>query len=211
MQGTVGGDFYDFPPAGADKVGLLIGDVMGHGVSSALLMAMIVGLIRRDPEATADPVVAARLVNNHLKEVGDAIGHVITCSLFCGVISPGERRLVFVNAGHPPPIVCNKSTCLLSGLGATAPLLGVVDSADIEAATHAFSHEDRITLYTDGVTDARNAEGEPFGYGRLHDVASRSIDLSPAALIDEIFAEVDRFLGGESASDDQSLVVIDFG
>lgn len=211
MLAAVGGDFYDFRQAGPDNIGVLIGDVMGHGVSAALLMAMIVGLLRRDPEAAADPVAAARLINYHLVEIGDSVGHVLICSLFYGVLDVHERTLEFVNAGHPAPIVCNKQTCLISSLVATCPVLGAVESDDIQSDGHTFSNEDRITLYSDGVTDVQNARDQRFGHERLHMVASDNISLSARELIDRIFEELDRFAEGRPMTDDQSIVVVDFG
>ena len=92
MLAAVGGDFYDFPLAGPGKLGVLIGDVMGHGVSAALLMAMIVGLLRRDSETKADPLAAARLINDHLVHIGESVDHVLICSIFYGVLDVHERR-----------------------------------------------------------------------------------------------------------------------
>ena len=168
MQTLVGGDFYDFPYVGEGRVGLLIGDVMGHGVSAALLMAMIVGLLRRDSTTSDDPQAAARLVNDHLTETSDILDHTLLCTMFYGVLDMGERSMEFVNAGHPPPIVCNRQTCLLSGLRATCPPLGAELSDAITSETHTFGDEDRVTLYTDGILDARNDAEEWFGQQRLH-------------------------------------------
>lgn len=211
MQTSVGGDFYDFPNAGPGKLGLLIGDVMGHGVSAGLLMAMIVGLLRRESQKVADPLAAARLINDHLHEVGEAVDHALICTFFYGVMDIERRTLDFVNAGHPAPIVCNRETCLISGLSATCAVLGAVGSDGIEASSHTFSDEDRITLYTDGIPDAQSPSGERFGQRRLHQVASDNIELSSADLIKEIFDAVDRFSQGLPMTDDQSIVAIDFG
>ena len=211
MLAAVGGDFYDFPIAGPGKMGVLIGDVMGHGVSAALLMAMIVGLLRRDSETKADPLAAARLINDHLNDIGDSVGHALICSLFYGVIDAHARTIEFVNAGHPAPVVCNRETCLISGLNATCAVLGAMESDEIQSASHVFSDEDRMTLYSDGIMDAQNADDERFGSGRLHRLASDNIQLSSGELIDEIFAELDRFSGSHPMTDDQSIVVVDFG
>ena len=211
MQASVGGDFYDFPDAGPGKLGLLIGDVMGHGVSAGLLMAMIVGLLRRESQKVADPLAAARLINDRLYEVGQAVDHALLCTFFYGVMDLKNRTLEFVNAGHPAPIVCNRETCLISGLSATCTVLGAVDSDDLEASTHTFSDEDRITLYTDGIPDAQNPSGERFGERRLHRIASDSLELSSADLIKRIFDAVDEFAQGLPMTDDQSIVTIDFG
>lgn len=211
MLSYVGGDFYDFPQAGPDKLGLLIGDVMGHGVAAGLLMCMIVGLLRRDASTRGDPLAAARLINDHFDAIGESIGHALICTLFYGVLDLKERSLEYVNAGHPAPIVCNRQTCLLSGLGATCTVLGAVDSDQIESDTHTFSDEDRITLYTDGVLDAQASSGERFGSRRLHRVTSECIQLPAAELIQKVFDEIDRFCEGLPANDDQSLVVVDFG
>lgn len=211
MQGQVGGDFYDFPFPGEGKAGLLIGDVMGHGVSAALLMAMIVGLLRRDARTNADPLAAARLVNDHLEQIEGEVGHVVLCSMFYGVIDIAGRTLEYVNAGHPAPIVCNKKSCLISGLDATCPVLGAVDSSRVEKACHTFDDVERIVLYTDGITEAVRADGERFGRLRLHRVASEYVDLTPEQLVQATFDEVDRFADGQARDDDQSLVVVDFG
>ena len=211
MQNTVGGDFYDFPYAGDGKIGLLIGDVMGHGVSASLIMAMIVGLLRREARTAADPLAAARLVNDHLAQIEEPVGHVITCSLFYGVIDVERRAMQFVNAGHPAPVVCNRDTCLVSGLEATCPLLGVVESEHLDKDCHHFEDEERLVLYTDGVTEAQNLAGELFGKARLHRVASDNLECSPSGLVGAILRETDRFTGAAPQFDDQSLVVVDFG
>ncbi len=210
MVREVGGDFYDFPFAGDGKTAILIGDVMGHGVSAGLLMAMIVGLLRRDARRHTDPLSAARLVNDHLINIEQQVGHAVTCSLFYAVLDMESRRFEYVNAGHPPPVVCNRELCLISGLSATCPVLGAIESSEVDKAVHTFTDEERIVLYTDGVTEACNPRGDAFGRTRLHQVASENVRLKPVELLSEIFRALDAFAEGCPADDDQSVVIVDF-
>jgi len=210
MCAHVGGDFYDFKCTSPGTFAVLIGDVMGHGVSAALLMTLIVELVRFRTRDHDSPDLIANIVNDRLISLGHQIGHVITCSLFYGVIHEDERRMSFVNCGHPAPIVCNRRLCLLRGLEATHTLLGVPGNGPIRAAEHKFEDEDRLVVFTDGVTDAVNRNRERFGVEGLRAFASENVTLSPLELIKATFAEIDSFCDGQPPQDDQSLVVVDF-
>ena len=201
---SVGGDFYQFVPLPAPRVGVMLGDVSSHGFSAALIMALVLSAAAIHALAAESPEVALeRLLASVKSELAEAEMHV---ALFYGVADPENGRLRYANAGHPhafrvPP----------SGpperLEATAPPLGLGDVDKLSGGEVAWHHEsDLLLLFSDGITEVRNAAGEPFGESRVIDVV-RAASTQPAErIVDAVFAEVDSF--NPTRSDDQTVVVL---
>ncbi len=153
----VGGDFYDFPEVAGGLRGLIIGDVTGHGLRPALVMAMVFGVIRGAAPYADNPMDRLIQINDLLTDLNARlIGEwgVTMCSMFYGVLDVPRRWLVYANAGHPPPIACFGDRCELSQLAATSPPLGVDPAADFEARTVDLRDVRRMLFYTDGLLDA---------------------------------------------------------
>ena len=155
--GGVGGDFYDFPEVAGGLRGLIIGDVTGHGLRPALVMAMVFGLIRGAAPYADNPAERLLQINDLLTELNERlIGEwgVTMCSMFYGVLDVPRRWLVYANAGHPPPIACLGDRCELSQLAAISPPLGVDPAASFKTRAVDLRDVRRMLFYTDGLLDA---------------------------------------------------------
>jgi serine phosphatase RsbU (regulator of sigma subunit) len=209
MSVQVGGDFYHFCQLGQDQVAFAIGDVVGHGMGSALIMSLIMGTLRSNVQDSRRPSRMVEQINDLLVNLGEQVEHYITCSMIYGVVDLPSGVLLYVNAGHPYPIIYNRIEESCQELGSTTMLLGVQQGVQPESC-HQFRQNDRVVLYTDGITDASNANEEPFSDNRLKQIVCSSRQASPDALARRVFEEMDTYSGKEQSDDDQTLVVIDF-
>ena len=208
MCGSVGGDFYDFIRINEDQVGIVIGDMVGHGVRASLLMANIMGWLRSEPANRSRPIQVVTELNRQLVDLGNRTGSIIPCSMFYMVIDQPTGNSFFINAGHPRPFLCDRNRCFTLALGAKNMLLGVEDF-NPEEGCHLFEPGQRLVLYTDGITEALDAAGTSFGKNRLGHIINQSREKSPQDLADGVFTELDRFRNGARQTDDETVVVFD--
>jgi len=208
MCGAVGGDFYDFLTLNEDQVALVIGDVVGHGVAAALMMAQIMGYLRSQSGARARPREIIRGLNAMLLDLGERTGSVAPCSLFYAVLDSPSGVCFFVNAGHPRPLLMDRPRGALHHLGSHDLLLGV-EPIEPEEMCHTFTAGQRLILYTDGLTDSASPKGEHYQVSRLRQLAAGHGEDSPQALADAIFEDVERFRAGSVQQDDETVVVVD--
>ena len=203
----VGGDFYDFNHLGIDQISLLIGDVVGHGIYSALVMALLLGHLRANRPERLRPAQVISEVNKVLVELGDSTGEILLCSLFYGVLDMPSRVLFYVDAGHPPPLCCrgDRVTPLISN----ALLLGA-EQFSTEEQCHQFELGDRLVLYTDGVVETRNTQGQLYSVKGLEKTLRRLSGQTAEQTIDGIFKQLDEFSSDKGPEDDATIVVLDF-
>ena len=209
MCSDIGGDFYHFRQLGQDQIALAIGDVVGHGTAAALVMTLIMGILRADRPDQRRPSRIIELINNALLKLGDRLDHPITCTLIYGIVDLPSGLLLYINAGHPRPIIFNRRTGGSQELYGSAMMLGVQPGVS-EECCHSFLSDDRLVLFTDGITECRDAQDNMFGPEQLgeHVVASGSVD--PETLAGDILRRVDSYTNEKPRQDDQTLVVIDF-
>jgi sigma-B regulation protein RsbU (phosphoserine phosphatase) len=208
MCGSVGGDFHDFLRINEDQVAVVIGDVVGHGVRASLLMAKIMGWLRSEPANRSRPVRVISDLNHMLVELGEKVGSVMLCSMIYMVLDGPTGMGLFVNAGHPHPMLCDPLKCATLNLGARNMLLGIEEFEAIEGCL-TFEPGQRLVLYTDGVSEALDADGQAFGERRLHELISRLATDSPGDCADEIFRSVAEFRADAPQKDDETIVVVD--
>ncbi|MFW6132972.1 MAG: PP2C family protein-serine/threonine phosphatase [Planctomycetota bacterium] len=206
MCGTVGGDFYDFIRLNRDQLAIVVGDVVGHGVQAALLMAQITGYLRSQTGRRSRPAATVAGLNRMLLDLGDRAETVTSCTLFYAVLDVPSGICFYVNAGHPPPILCGDGAP--RRVAAHDMLLGAEDFQPAEQC-HTFTSHQRLVLYTDGICETFNDAQERFGDGRLLKLIADGRDASPEALADRIFQEVDAFHGATARTDDQTVLVLD--
>ena len=205
--GHIGGDFYDFIHLDADQIGLLIGDVVGHGIHSALVMALLLGNLRANRRERLHPAKIISEVNNLLVELGDSTGEILLCSLFYGILDMPSRVLFYIDAGHPPPLCCRAKG--ITSLVSNAMLLGAQDFEG-EEQCHQFEAEDRLVLYTDGVVETRDKQGELYSVKRLRRALQSQWGCSAEQTVQYIFSELEAFSSKDGPEDDATVVVVDF-
>jgi CheY-like chemotaxis protein len=206
MCGSVGGDFYDFTRINAEQVSVCIGDVMGHDVRAALLMAQILGFLRFEQRNRTIQIVSD--LNRTLLALGDKVGTALTCSLFYMILDAPSGGAFFVSAGHPPAYLYDPQTGKTDRLASGEILLGIERFQAVEMC-HTMGPGSRMVLYTDGILEASSAAGEPFGSQRLEEAIRRHAADGQDACADGIMAEVSEFRQGAAQVDDESVVIVD--
>jgi len=201
---TVGGDYFDIVELGEGRVAILMGDVAGKGMPAALLMALLQGSLRTLLTAGLRGCELMAKLNAHLF-ANIPSNRLVT--LFYGELDPATGRLDYVNAGHNPPLLV-RGKGSIDRLSATAVALGVVDETTFEAGRVDIAPEDRLLLYTDGVTEAENALEEEYGENRLLAFLEGHRADSDRGLLDGLLASVLLYGGGVKPRDDMTLMVV---
>jgi sigma-B regulation protein RsbU (phosphoserine phosphatase) len=200
----IGGDFYDFIPAGNRRWGIVMADVSGKGISAALFMALSRTLLHVSGSTMPDPSAAVRQANRWIYDDSRSSMFV---TVFFGILDPAALQFTYVNAGHNPPLLvrddCVEELCRSRGIA-----LGVVPDVSIAATALDLRHGDILVLYTDGVTEAFNDRNEAFGDERLKEFLRANREKPARALLDDLVAEVRSFTGSAPQSDDITLVVV---
>jgi serine phosphatase RsbU (regulator of sigma subunit) len=208
MSGGVGGDFYDLIRLNQDQIVIMIGDVIGHGIRAALVMAQIMGFTRSGKHRLSRPLSMIRSINDLLIDLGEKAGTMLTCSLVYGVIDTPTGTAIFVNAGHPYPILFDAEGGNPHSFGPTDLMLGVEDFEPTEIC-HTFLPGERMVMFTDGIVEAHNHESEQFGDERFRQVLTECRSGNPRECVDAVFGAVDEFRGGIEQEDDETVIVID--
>jgi len=201
------GDYYDFLahlPGG--RIGVAIGDVSGHGLQAALVMAAARAYLRAFVRTAPSLPAAMDLLNDFL--VPDMRGGKFV-SLFAAVIDESSGAMEWCNAGHNPPLLHRARDGSMSPLMATGRILGVLESANYRAgAPVVLAPGDAVLLYTDGVTEAKDPAGELFGDARLRATLSEGAGTEPAALLARVRAAVAAWTGRGPNQDDVTMVAV---
>ncbi len=201
----VGGDFYDFIPLGANRLGLVIADVSDKGVPAALLMALSRTVMRAVAAGGRSPAAALRRANELL--LSDARSGMFV-TLFYGILDAEEGELTFASAGHNPPYWRRRRGGELVRLARRGIALGVVENPAFEQDQIILRPGDALVLYTDGVTEAFDPEEHAFGERGLQQ-AIRSAGVQPAEpMMAAINQAVQTFVRGARQADDYTLLVI---
>jgi sigma-B regulation protein RsbU (phosphoserine phosphatase) len=214
----VGGDYYDFIPVFPQLSGrrreqgpwaLVMGDVMGKGVPAGLLMTLLRGMLRAEVLSGLPP---DRILHdlNHLAQEDLAHSHRFV-SLFYSDYDPRSRRLRFANAAHNPPLIWRRRGGSVDRLDAPGLLIGLQSEAEYGCGEVVLEPGDVVLYYTDGVTEASGFSGERFDEERLvraFQAVCRG-GHGAQAILDQLFARLDRFVGPDHhLEDDASLVVL---
>lgn len=202
-----GGDYFDFFELPDGKLGILIADVAGHGTPAAVMMAVLHAIAHGHPGIPSPPSRLLEFVNHRLA-TRYTPGHGTFVTAFYGIYDPANRSLVYSNAGHNPPRVrrgCGRGNTLLDR--AVHLPLGIVPEERYSDATVTLEPNDQLTLYTDGITEARDEAGEMFGTDRLDAVL---IDCQQTAgdSVRRINHAVDEFTRHTAPHDDRTLVIL---
>ena len=195
---TVGGDYYDFLDLGSRRLGLVIADIAGKGIGAALLMANLQAALRSQcATAWEHPERFLHSVNQLLFE-NTSDGDYAT--LFFAVYDDDTRKLRYANCGHPPALLL-RGDGIFERLGATCTVVGLFAEWDCEMEERELAPGDAVLLYTDGVTEARNEQGEEFGEARLVETARQHRELSLPELMTAVVEQTRRFSPHEQADD----------
>jgi phosphoserine phosphatase RsbU/P len=209
----VGGDYYDFWDFGATHLAIVLADISGKGISGALLMANLQANLRsRSTVARQDMLNTSRdgqWLPGLLKSVNQLFYENTPddryATLFLAVYDDKSRQLEYANCGHNPPLLF-RATGEIERLEPTATVIGLSSRWECTTQIVTLCPKDVLVIYTDGVTEANNAEGNEFGEERLRQVVRANSAASPPELLQAIETAVQQFSAGEQF-DDLTLVV----
>lgn len=204
-EAAVGGDFYDVFPLGAGRVIFSIGDVSGKGVAAATTGAMIRNAVRTLGMEGLDPVSLLERLASTAESHGVSANGFVT--MFYGVLDMNANVLTFICAGHPCPLMIrpggeDRALACEHGLP-----IGVALKADYVTSEIDMHPGDTLVMFTDGLLEARNGDGELYGEKRAAILAARFSDESPELIVKALHNDSARF-AGDMLSDDIAIVAI---
>jgi len=200
----VGGDFYDVIVLDDDHVGLLTADVSDKSVHAAIFMAVTRALFVAQARDFVSPRQTLLDIHRLLIKVSTSEMFV---TVFYGILNLCTLEMHFVRAGHDRPILYHPSSGKLELLEANGRFLGLLDGPTLEERTVQLATGDLLVLYSDGMTDARSAQSEPFGLARLQETVLAHGGDTAQQVCDALFAAVLAYQGDTEQFDDMTLLV----
>ena len=208
-----GGDYYDFIKLDESRhsnIAIVVGDVSGHGIPSALLMATARAFIRQRACLPDDPSQVISDVNRQIAADVEDSGQFMT--LFYMIVDQNSRRIEWVRAGHDPVIFYDPQKDLFENLAGPGLALGIDSEYNYVAnRKEGLTEGQIIVLGTDGIWEAQNPEGEMFGKEAICGIIRENADAGAGAILDVIIDALDRFRDGCSLQDDVTLIVVKIG
>jgi phosphoserine phosphatase RsbU/P len=188
VRTRVGGDFYDIFELAHGRVGIVIGDVSGKGLEAAVLTSVIKDTIHAFAHDVASPAQVVARANIAL---GRAAKLPEFASVFFGILETRTASLTYCCAGHPPAAVLSAAGEVIM-LESTSPVIGALEDLEYQERTTQLAPGDRVFLYTDGVTEARAADGVFFGEqgldAALHSYVERDVCDLPTLVFDDVMS-----------------------
>lgn len=199
------GDYYDVLVRPDGSVLVAVGDVSGHGLGPALVMAEVRTIVRAMVDAGLGPVEVLRHVDAVLAREHDG---ELFVTLLLVVVAPWTRRLTYANAGHVPGLVVDARGAVTARMAATGPPLGLGEGRLYHAKdAGTLETGDVLTIVTDGATESPGPEDEPFDEGGVVEVVRRRLDASAEEIVTELRSAIHTYSNGRCSRDDVTLVV----
>ncbi len=194
----VGGDYYDFIDLGAGRLGIVLADISGKGISGALLMANLQANLRNQYALAVEDL--PRLLQSVNKLFYENTPEECYATLMFAVYDDANRTLRYANCGHNPPLLL-RAAGTVERLESTSTVLGLFEQWEGKLAETQILPGDVLVIYTDGITEAVDSHGEEFGAERLIEAVQARRGLPPQDLIGEIFQVVRQYTHGPQADD----------
>ena len=208
---AVGGDFFDVWEITPNRLGVFISDVMGHGVSAAFVTVFIKTILAEFQQQIEDnPGYLLEILNTRFNDLISSRLFMFATA-FCGMIDLSKGELVCANAGHSFPLLYNEHQKAYHPIGDknTGNGLGIWRDSVYEITHYPFDALSRMLLYTDGVYEAKNPNGEEFSVDRLQQLVGACTEQSAAELVTNISEAVDTFTNSCPKDDDLTLIAIE--
>src|SRR6476646_8185235 len=207
--GDVSGDFFSVFPVGEKAAGVLICDVMGHGVRSALITGIIRGLVEEHSRLAADPGALLTRINRALTMILKQAGTTMFATCFYVVADVQRREVRFANAGHPSALHVRRngaSAEKLDGEQSRGPVMGIFPSATYATAARSMVKGDLVMLFTDGLYEVEDPTGAFFSEEQLRATVSRHAALVPEEFFDRVLGDIRKYSQSETFPDDVCVV-----
>jgi len=199
---AIGGDFFDYLEIGTSGIGLALGDVSGKGAPAALLTAAVQGMFTVESSDATGPAEVLTKINLGLKRRNVESKFV---TMFYAMLDSGGT-LTYSNGGHNAPVLVRPGGS--SRLETGGMILGMFDFATYDQETLTLAAGDTLVIFSDGISEAQNPEGEEYGDDRLIACLEANRQASPAAMRDALIASVREFARGANQSDDMTVLIV---
>jgi serine phosphatase RsbU (regulator of sigma subunit) len=202
----VGGDYYDYFQLAPTQLALVLGDVSGHGLASGLLLSGVRSCLYLLEQDLSSPIPVFEKLNNMVRRTTERRTFM---TLLCAVLDSEAGTLTVTSAGHPPVLHYDSRRRSFEEIGQGAPPLGTFLQADYVEERRPVAAGDLLIFYTDGLVEARNAQGQDYGDARLQRAVARAVDRRTAREVrDSILGDLAIFKGDEEQADDITVVVV---
>ncbi|MEG3637696.1 SpoIIE family protein phosphatase [Magnetococcus sp. PR-3] len=204
----IGGDLYDIFALDEHRLFIQVGDVSGKGVPAALHMMRTSALFQVAARTEHSPLACLQHLNTPLKESSPSFMFV---TAFCAIFDVRTGEITYANAAHLPPVIKKKdgSTHFIDMQGGM--VLGILDQPDFSTGCFTLNEGESLVLYSDGVTEAMNAQEEMFEDSRLLQALEKTEHCGAQHLVDQLFSQVQSFANGFTQSDDITVVALHRG
>lgn len=205
---SVGGDLYDIIQIGRNGYGFLMADVSGHGVPAALVTAMakVAFISHSGWNKTTSEVCSA--VNSEIFNLIGDLDYYLTA--YYGMINLETGKFVFTNASHHPALLYRPSESKIESLDTNGFMIGVINEVNYESGEVQLQTGDRILLFTDGIIEARNHDGEFYEYERLYNFIRESGHLPPNEFVKNLVEHIEHFCEGRKFDDDIAVLYFEY-
>jgi hypothetical protein len=203
----IGGDYFDFLEQPTGEIGIAFGDVSGHGLTSGIVMSMAKSALMVQVSHDSSPRAVLNVLNDIVIRTAPKR---ILMTFFFGLLDPRTQTLRFSSAGHLDPYVYRAASGKLEELSSWGFPLGVKRREPFREHTVEFQAGDRLVLYSDGLIEAVDDDGDPFGFERFEKTLLASGPLSAEEMKKALLNAVRKFTRNRPPEDDQTLVVVAF-
>lgn len=206
----VAGDCFEVFSVGATGVGMLICDVMGHGVRAALIASMLRGLMEQVTNLADTPALLLSSLNRQVCRIFTQANITMFTTACYVYLDLAKRRLTLSGAGHPAPLVITANSQPIVPAIPRSPALGLLDTAMYRESEIPLEPGMKLLLYTDGLTEASNGEGDELGAARVLDALQTCAPRNIKEMVDIALATMHRFTGSAKQNDDICLLGVEF-
>ena len=211
--GSVGGDYFNVLSLSDTEAGVFICDVMGHGVKSALVAAMVRALVEELKPLGANPGKFLTQLNRDLCAILQHAGSPTLTTAFYLVADSEAGTFRYANAGHPKPLLVHRNTGKLEYLdnadGKPLTALGLIPDVEYTTAKRPMSDGDLVMLFTDGLYEVEGPNEQLYTQGMLMEAVKRRFKMPAAELFDDLLSEIKEFTQGQEFTDDVCLVAME--
>jgi sigma-B regulation protein RsbU (phosphoserine phosphatase) len=201
----VSGDYYDFIPLHGGQLGIVVADVSDKGMPAALFMALTRSTVRASVSHISSPADGIAHANHLI--CADATGGMFV-TLFYALLDPKVGEITYVNAGHNPSLLYSAEQEQLVKLTRTGMAIGVIEDSAFEQRTVQLAPGDFVLLYTDGLTDATNAQVQELGEERLQRVILDHRHAPTTEIMTALEQAIDDFVGSAPRFDDTTIMIV---
>lgn len=202
---AVGGDLYQFITLNRNRLGIVVGDVSDKGVPSALFMSLVYSLMRAEAGRSSTPAKVLQKVNQYLLEIN--VEEMYVTVLF-GVLDLSSGEFTYARAGHPPPYILDDHGEPITLPIALGQPLGLFDDPILDEQSLRLPSGGLALIYSDGLSEASDSQGEEFGTTRLQGILSATHEASPQEICRQLWDEVKTYTAGFPQQDDFTVVSI---